>query len=175
MYEILSKSTVWRINNCPICHTWGTVIWRTASCWRLLTSGISQGLLLVPELFNTFTSNVCYDGTDSTHSKFEDNTKAERVVGFLVTNKLKKLATCPYDISQHHPSLQEQKHCQQIEGGDLYPLFTTGERHLECWGSVLGSPAEKETCWRETNKDDDEGIGMSETQEAAKRAPTIQL
>ena len=46
---------------------------------------------MVPELFNTFTSNVCYDGTDSTHSKFEDNTKAERVVGFLVTNKLKNL------------------------------------------------------------------------------------
>lgn len=115
-------------------------------------------------------------GQTALHCKFEDNTKAERVVDLLETNKLKKLAICPYDISQHHPSLQEQKHCQQIEGGNLYPLFTTGERRLEYWGSVLGSPAEKkETCWSETHKDDDEGIGMSETQEAADRAPTTQL
>lgn len=34
---------------------------------------------------------------------------------------------------QWHPGLPSEKHHQQVEGSDLFPLLSTSEMHLECW------------------------------------------
>ncbi|PKU31151.1 hypothetical protein llap_18545 [Limosa lapponica baueri] len=35
------------------------------------------------------------------------------------------------------------QHSQQVEGGDLSPLLSTGETHLEYWGPVMGSTVQE--------------------------------
>lgn len=76
---------------------------------------------------------------------------------------------CPCDKGRH-PGPQEQKHCQQVEGGDSSLLLTAGERLLQCWVPFCfawhkrhGHAGVRPT----KGQDGDAGSGASETQRVA--------
>lgn len=130
--------------------------------------------MLAPVLFNIFLDA----GTERTLSKFEDNKTVGGVVGLLVTNKLNELAMRPYDKEGHHPGPQKQKHCQQVEGGDSSLLLTAGEKLLQCWVPFWVAQHKRHGRAGVTptkGQDGDDGIGASETQEAAERTSATQL
>lgn len=109
------------------------VISGTKSGWRPITGGISQGLILAFLQYNIFYDGLD-DGSDSTLSKFADDTKLRGVAGTLCG-----CAAVQRDVGRETPWYSVRESAKTCAWGGITPRTSTH------WGPTIWKAALRRT------------------------------